>query len=102
MEDERTTSLPTCSVIVPAFNREAAVAVVLGKLLQTLGPDYEVIVVDDGSSDATATVARQFPVRLLQHAHNQGKGIALKTGIEAAYSDIVVWIDADDTYPPEV
>ena len=101
MEDDGTSS-PTCSIIVPAFNEEAGLAVVLRKLLQSVGSDCELIVVDDGSTDATATVARGFPVRLVQHERNRGKGVALKTGIEAASSGIVIWIDADDTYPPDV
>ena len=98
----RGTSSPTCSIVVPAFNEEAGLAVVLRKLLQSLGTGCEVIVVDDGSTDATASVARSFPVRLVQHERNQGKGAALKTGIAAARSGIVIWIDADDTYPPDV
>jgi glycosyltransferase involved in cell wall biosynthesis len=87
---------------VPAFNEEAGLAVVLRKLLQSVDDDCEVIVVDDGSVDATATVARGFPVRLVQHERNRGKGVALKTGIEHATGDIIIWIDADDTYPPDV
>ena len=52
MEDEGTSS-PTCSIIVPAFNEEAGLAVVLRKLLASIDGDYEVIVVDDGSTDDT-------------------------------------------------
>jgi hypothetical protein len=64
---------------------------------------FEVIVVDDGSRDETAERVRQFPhpVRLIQHPVNRGYGAALKTGFSAAKYDLVGFLDADATYPPE-
>ena len=86
------------TVIVPAYNEEQGLAVVLDKLFQVLDDTYEVIVVDDGSTDPTAEVARRFPCRLVQHEVNKGKGEALKTGFREARSESIIWIDADDTY----
>jgi len=61
----------------------------------------EVIVVDDGSQDDTAARVREFPVKLIQHGRNRGYGAALKTGFSAAQYDLVGFLDADATYPPE-
>ena len=91
----------TTTVIVPAFNEEAGLPVVLDKLLKLTDNSYEVIVIDDGSTDKTAKVACQFPCQLIRHELNRGKGEALKTGIKNAQGDNVIWIDADDTYPVE-
>ena len=87
------------TVIVPAYNEERGLAVVLDKLFQVVDDTYEVVVVDDGSTDGTAEVARRFPCRLIQHGMNKGKGEALKTGIQHAQSEVILWLDADDTYP---
>jgi GT2 family glycosyltransferase len=67
------------SVVLPAFNKAAALPLVLSDLFAVLNehPDVEVIAVDDGSTDATASVAGQYSCRLLRHDVNQGKGAAL-------------------------
>lgn len=90
------------SVIVPAYNEQDGVSVVLQKIFAAIDDSYEVIVVDDGSTDRTAKVAAKFPCLIVSHETNQGKGEALKTGIRAASGRNVIWIDADDTYPAEV
>ncbi len=89
------------TIIVPAFDEEAGLPIVLSKLFQLIDGSYEVIVVDDGSTDKTSKVARQFPCRLIKHEVNQGKGETLKTGIKHARGENVIWTDADDTYPVE-
>jgi len=89
------------TVIVPAYNEAQGLAVVLDKLFRVVDDTYEVIVVDDGSTDRTAEVAEGFPCRLIRHKVNRGKGGALKTGVRHARSEAVVWLDADDTYPVE-
>jgi len=91
----------TTTVIVPAYNEEKGLPVTLGKLQRVIDDSYEVIVVDDGSTDRTPQVASEFPCRFIRHQFNQGKGRALRTGIEHARGDKVIWIDADDTYPAE-
>jgi Glycosyl transferase family 2 len=87
------------TVVLPAFNEGAALPHVLGELDEYLDPSYEVLVVDDGSTDDTADVAERYPVRLVQHASNRGKGVAIRTGITEAQGENVVIMDADATYP---
>ena len=90
------------SIIIPAFNEEMAVQAVvveLRELLQQYDICAECIVVDDGSTDATAHAARAAGARVIQHRSNRGYGAALKTGIAAATYDIIAIIDADGTYP---
>lgn len=97
-------SLPGISVIIPAFNEEGAVAAQIlsvREVLQQHGMEHEIIVVDDGSRDATAAKAIEAGARVLQKLHNQGYGAAIKTGIVAAAHDTIVIIDADGTYPPD-
>jgi glycosyltransferase involved in cell wall biosynthesis len=87
------------SIILPAYNEADGLPVVLTDLYSVLDPGYDVIVVDDGSSDGTADVARRFPCRLIQHPENRGKGAAVRTGLEMARSEAMIVIDADGTYP---
>jgi glycosyltransferase involved in cell wall biosynthesis len=90
------------SVIIPAYNEEAGIEPVLTELLKTMkssGLEYEVIVVDDGSADATAAIAERCGVRVVAHEQNQGYGASLKTGIRAARFDAIAITDADGTYP---
>lgn len=94
------------SVIVPAYNEKRGIGAVLDELLAvlpTLGlPAFELIVVDDGSSDGTAeAVSRYQEVTLLRHRANRGYGAALKTGIRHACHDWICITDADGTYPAE-
>jgi glycosyltransferase involved in cell wall biosynthesis len=87
------------SIILPAYNEADGLPVVLTELYSVLDPGYDVIVVDDGSADGTAEIARRFPCRLIQHSENRGKGAAVRTGLEAARGEAVIVIDADGTYP---
>lgn len=91
------------SLILPAYNEAAALPTVLADVFTALDAampgGFEVIVVDDGSSDDTAAAARRFPVRLLRHRANRGKGVAVRTGLARARGDAIVVMDADATYP---
>jgi glycosyltransferase involved in cell wall biosynthesis len=93
---------PAISVVIPAFNEEHGIASVIAEVRERLraqGMEAEIIVVDDGSTDATAAAANHAGARVIQHRSNRGYGAALKTGIAAATNEIVAIIDADGTYP---
>ncbi len=82
------------TIVIPAYNEEQ----VIGKILDELGGLQgcrEMIVVDDGSSDQTAAIARSGKVKVISHPCNRGYGAALKTGIRAVSSEFVVICDAD-------
>src|SRR4051812_47155401 len=91
------------SLVIPAYNEEAAIAAAVAEAddtLARLAADYEVIVVDDGSRDdtfaaATAAARGRPKVRVLRHGANRGYGAALRTGFEAARCDRVAFTDAD-------
>ena len=102
-------SAPGLSICIPVYNEERAVGetlercLVLGEALRRAGVEsFEVIAVDDGSRDRTAEVISGYaPVRLIRHETNRGYGAALKTGFGAARYDLIGFLDADATYPPE-
>jgi glycosyltransferase involved in cell wall biosynthesis len=91
------------TVVVPVYNEEGSVSPTLDELhqvLQQAGYLYEIVVVDDGSSDRTADLLSARPdIQLLQHRRNRGYGAALKTGIAHAKYPLVAITDADGTYP---
>jgi len=98
------TSYPPISIIIPAYNEEKAIASqieAVKNVLNTHTITYELIVVDDGSSDDTAKQAKRSDVCLIHHPENRGYGASLKTGISAAKNETIVIIDADVTYPAE-
>ena len=95
-------ALPACTVIIPAYNEEEGLGVVLDKHFNTVDESYEVIVVDDGSTDRTKEIASRFPCEVISHGINRGKAAAVKTGIATAHGRNLVFVDADDTYPVEL
>jgi glycosyltransferase involved in cell wall biosynthesis len=90
------------SVVIPAYNEASAIRRTLSDIRAALssGPAFEVIVIDDGSSDETAAIATEAGATVIRHPHNIGYGRSLKDGIAAASHNTVVIIDADGTYPP--
>jgi glycosyltransferase involved in cell wall biosynthesis len=100
---------PSISVVLPAYNEEAVIAETVRRTaaaLSMLGiADYEVLVVDDGSGDATAARASSAEnpgthVRVVSHPRNRGYGAALRTGFEAATRDAVFLMDSDGQFDP--
>jgi glycosyltransferase involved in cell wall biosynthesis len=92
------------TIIVPAFNEEHGIAGVVDWIRASLDSSdltYEVLVVDDGSADRTADLARQAGARVIQHPGNRGYGEALKTGIRHAEHAWIAIIDADGSYPAD-
>lgn len=95
---------PRVSVIVPTFNRAASIAAAVKSALDQTFADLEVLVIDDGSTDATADVladisdARLF---LLRHDRNAGAAAARNTGLKAARGELIAFLDSDDTWMPE-
>ena len=97
------------SVVIPALNEEDGIEEIVQRILatrqalETVGVEkLEVIVVDDGSVDRTPEIVNGMEgVRLIRHATNRGYGAAIKTGFARAEGDLLAFIDADCTYPPE-
>ena len=95
--------MPTLSLVIPAYNESAVIAQAIVQAEAALGKlfaEFEILVVDDGSSDTTATIVRRclptaLHIRLLKHSENRGYGAALRTGFEAARFDLVAFTDAD-------
>jgi glycosyltransferase involved in cell wall biosynthesis len=87
------------SVIVPALNEESAIAEVVARL-QGGGPWHEIIVVDDGSTDATGERARAAGAIVVRHPYNKGNGAAVKSGIRKATGDVVLIVDGDGQHRP--
>ena len=98
---------PELSIVIPAYDEEGRLGPSLRRVLEYLtgrGDGAEVLVVDDGSRDGTADVARGFAaegVRLLAHAGNRGKGAAVRTGLAASRGRRVLITDADLSAPIE-
>lgn len=101
--------MTTLTVVIPAYNEEDGIQDILRRVLSIreplrgIGiPDLEILVVDDGSADQTVEmVAAVEGVELLRHPQNRGYGAALKTGFCRAKGDLIGFLDADGTYPPE-
>jgi glycosyltransferase involved in cell wall biosynthesis len=102
------TNILRIAVVIPAYNEEATIAEVIGRTRHVLGRQselqWDVFVVDDGSSDGTVEHATRENAIVISHSKNMGVGKALQTGIEhslANAADIIVNIDADGQFDPE-
>ena len=89
------------SVIIPAHNAEQFLAAAIESVLAQTRPATEIIVVNDGSTDRTERIARQFASVQLHSTPNEGAGAARNTGVRSATSDLISFLDADDLWLPE-
>ncbi len=88
------------SVIIPAYNEASTIGNIVSKI-RKLYPDFEIIVVNDGSTDDTAVKAKNAGAKVHNHPYNIGNGAAVKSGIRHASGDILVFMDGDLQHDPE-
>ena len=94
------------SIIIPAYNEEKSIELTIKEIKDTLKnnktyKDYEIIVVNDGSTDSTRTIALKNSVKVIDNIEKMGYGYSIKKGIDNAKYETIVIIDADNTYPFE-
>jgi glycosyltransferase involved in cell wall biosynthesis len=98
------TPQPPLTVLIPVYNEERTIDELLRRVAAGPYPDKEVIVIDDGSSDATPRLLEPWAdrpgFRILRHAKNQGKGAAVRTGLAHARGEVTIIQDADLEYDP--
>ena len=91
------------SIVIPALNEENSIGSTIAEIYKVLKEshlaDFEIIVVNDGSTDRTGLIAREAGAVVIDHPHNVGYGKSLKDGIAKAKNDTIVISDADSTYP---
>ena len=94
---------PPVSVVVPAFNEAVGIERAVASLAASEYPDFEVIVVDDGSTDGTASLVEELglPMVSVLRQPNAGKPSALNAGVAAARHDVIVMVDADTVFEAE-
>lgn len=96
------THTPAVSVVIPAYNAARFLKDTIDTVLRQSFTDYEIIVVDDGSTDATASVARSFGERVRYfHQQNRGASAARNEGIRRATGKYIAFLDSDDLWTPE-
>jgi len=92
--------LRSLTIVLPAFDEEAAIGTVIERL-RARYPDTPILVVDDGSTDRTADIVRAHQVRLVRHTENRGYGAAWKSGVGAADTRYIAFFDSDGQFDPD-
>ena len=90
----------TISIILPARNEATSLRTLLPEILKRM-PGAEIVVVNDGSTDDTADVCRQYGAKSVTHPYGMGNGAAVKSGARAAQGEILVFMDADGQHQPQ-
>jgi glycosyltransferase involved in cell wall biosynthesis len=93
-------NLPSISIVLPAFNEEKSLATLLPEL-KTLYPTHEILVIDDGSTDASISICDKNKVKVVSHPYSMGNGAAIKSGARYASGDLIVFMDADGQHDPK-
>ncbi len=89
------------SIIIPVFNEEGAIVKTVSSIKGLDLPSYEILVIDDGSTDGTAVAAREAGARVISHPYNIGNGASIKTGIRASSGRVLVFLDGDGQHDPK-
>ena len=89
------------SIILPFYNESATVESCVGEIREAMKgrDDYEIVIVNDGSTDVDAEALERLADRMVHHGENRGYGAAIKTGIRTATAPLLVILDSDGTYP---
>ena len=94
--------MPKVSIIIPAYNEAEVIGSVVESIRAVAGDDdWEILVVDDGSSDETSERASRSGVRVVRHPYNKGNGAAVKTGLREARGEMICLMDADGQHDPQ-
>jgi glycosyltransferase involved in cell wall biosynthesis len=88
------------SIIIPAYNEGAIIGNIVSDV-KILYPDFDIVVINDGSTDDTAVAAQKAGAMVYSHPYNIGNGAAVKSGIRVATGDILVFMDGDGQHNPE-
>ena len=95
--------MPAISVILPVHNRAGVLGRAITSVIEQEHGDFELIVVDDGSTDGSAAIARSFGdkrIKLIELGENRGGNVARNEGIRAASAPLIAFLDSDDRYLP--
>ena len=92
------------TIIIPAYNEEKTISDVISEIISimdTMQVGYEIIVIDDGSTDKTRLIASNYKATILTNEKNRGKGYSLRRALRYAQGDIILTIDADGEHKPK-
>lgn len=95
---------PLVTVVMPAFNASSHISHAINSILSQTFADFELLVIDDGSTDGTASIVRSYTdrrIRLVSHERNRGLSAARNIGLGHAAGEFIAWLDADDWSQPD-
>ncbi len=100
MPDKKKRDAYDVTVVMPVFNEVKVIGSVVRGIKERF-PDFEILVVDDGSADGSAEEAARAGARVVKHVYNRGNGAAIKTGIRSAHGRLLVLMDGDGQHDPD-